>query len=266
MAKTKKASFTFNRSIFLDTSKLEEVQKWNATGVIDGVTTNQAIMLKDGVKPKDFEKLVKAICKEMKGKPVSIELSDSTASVKEMLSEADRLNNLADNIVVKVPTIPNTTKSLQVIYELSKANIAVNVTTMMTFEQMIMSMLASRTNKRVSFVSIFWGRSMEDHAKYRTRSDFMAKYPFVGLESHINSEPQNIVKACADFLKEGGYENPKIIVGSIRTASNVGEAFAAGGHIATISPDVLMAMLFSQRTIETVEQFDKAWKDLMASK
>lgn len=263
----KKADWlAFQGSIFLDTSKLEEVKKWNATGIIDGITTNQMIMLKDGVKPKDYEKVIKAICQEMTGKPVSVELTDSTASTAQMIKEAKRLDSLANNIVVKVPMIPNTTKSLEVIYKLAGENIAVNVTTMMTFEQMVMAILATRHNEKVSFVSLFWGRSIEDQAKYRSRSDFMAKYPRVGLDSEVNKHPYNIVKATAQFLKEGHYESPKIIIGSIRTAVQVGEAFAAGGHIATISPDTLMAMLFSQRSIETVAQFDEAWKELQSKK
>lgn len=249
-----------NRSLFIDTSKLEEIQKWNATGVIDGVTSNQAIMLNDGVKPKNFNKLVKEICTEMKDKPVSIELSDSTAEPKDMLLEAQKYADLAENVVVKVPLIPDTTKSLYVIRELCKLDIALNITTIMTFEQMVLAALAVRHNKKISFLSLFWGRSIEDSATYRSRFDYMAKHPRVGLESEINAKPHTITKEIASFLQTGGYDNLRIIVGSIRTASMVGEAFAAGAHICTANPEILTSMLYSQRTIETIKQFDDAWK------
>lgn len=252
----------FNRTIFIDSSNLEEIKKWNATGVVGGVTTNQSVMLKDGLKFKDFQKIVKAICKEMVKKPVSVELTDSNASVKEMITEAKRLNSIDSNIVVKVPLIPETTKSLEVIQTLISLNIAINVTAIMTFEQMVISALAISTNKRTSFISLFWGRSMEDQVKYRGRFDFMADYKRVGLESEVNGNPKNITSATANFLKEGGYENPKIIVGSIRTATMVGDAFAAGTHIVTITPEILLSMLFSQRTKETIEQFDNDWKQI----
>jgi transaldolase len=254
--------YIFNRSLFIDTSNLEEIQKWNSTGVIDGVTSNQSIMLKDGVKPKDFNKLVKAICAEMKDKPVSIELSDSTASPKDMLIEAQKYAGLAENVVVKVPVIPETTKSLYVINELCKLDIALNITAIMTFEQMILTALAVRHSKKIAFLSLFWGRSIEDSASYRSRFDYMSKFPRVGLESEINAKPHNITKEIASFLNNGGYSNLKIIVGSIRTASMVGEAFAAGANICTINPDILTSMLYSQRTIETIKQFDDAWKKL----
>lgn len=256
----------FNRALFLDTSNIDEVRKWNATGVIDGVTTNQAIMLKDGVNPDNFEKVIKEIAREMRGKPVSVELSDSTASVDRMVEEAKKYDAMADNIVVKVPMIPDTTKSLRVIYELAKLDMAINVTTMMTYEQMIMSILATRHAKRPSFVSFFWGRSIEDEAQYRSRFDYMKNFSRVGMGSPINVHPKNIVEATARFLKEGGYENPKIIVGSIRSATQVGEAYDAGAHIPTVPPDILMGMLFSQRSIETIKQFDDAWKELQKVK
>lgn len=263
----KKVINPFKRSIFLDSAKIDEIEKWNETGVIDGVTSNQAIMHKDGVKAKDFKKVVKKICKIMKDGPVSVELSDSTASPQAMVKEAKQLNEWAKNIVVKVPVIPGATKSLWVINKLAKANIAVNVTVMMTYEQMIMGALAARNCKRPSFLSLFWGRSLEDQVQYRSRADFMAQFPRVGIvSSEVDSHPKNITKATAEFLNEGGYDNLKIIIGSIRNAVMVGESFAAGAHIVTITPEILQSMLFSQRSIETIKQFDDAWKDLQAGK
>lgn len=256
----------FIRSIFIDTSNIEEVKKWNSAGIIDGVTTNQSIMLKDGLNIKDFEKVVKLICKEMGKKPVSVEITDSSASIKDMIKEAKRIDSFAPNVVVKVPLIPDTTKSLEVIKALISLNIAVNVTAIMTFEQMVVSALSTRGCKRPSFISLFWGRSTEDQVKYRGRFDFMADYKRVGLDSSVNVDPKNIVVSTASFLKEGGYKNPRIIVGSIRTATMVGEAFAAGTNIVTIIPEILLSMLFSQRTKETIEQFDGDWKELQKKK
>lgn len=256
----------FNRSIFIDTSNLEEIKRWNATGIIDGVTTNQSIMFKDGVSLKNFDKVVKGICKEMGKKPISVELTDSNASVKEMIAESKRLNALAPNIVIKVPLIPETTKSLEVIESLISLNIAINVTALMTYEQMIVATLAARNCKRTSFISLFWGRSLEDQIKYRGRFDFMADYKRVGLESTVNAHPKDIIVNTLAFMREGGYDNPKIIVGSIRTATMVGDAFAAGTHIVTITPEILLSMLFSQRTKETIEQFDSDWKKLQERK
>lgn len=256
----------FSRTIFIDSSNIEEIKKWNSTGIIGGVTTNQSIMLKDGINFKDFNKVIKAICKEMGNKPVSVELTDSNASIDTMIAEAKAINSLASNIAVKVPLIPATTKSLEVIQALISLNIAINITTLMTFEQMVISTLALRASKKPCFISLFWGRSTEDQIKYRSRFDFMADYKRVGLDSEVNNHPKKIVEATSRFLKEGGFLNTSIIVGSIRNATMVGDAFAAGSNIVTVTPEILIAMLFSQRTIETIEQFDNDWKAIKNKK
>lgn len=250
------------RVLFIDSANLEEIEKWNGTGIIDGVTTNQLIMFKDGIKPGQFKSVVRKICKEMRDKPVSVELSDSTASEKDMIKEAQRLDSLASNIVIKVPLIPDTMKSLSVISQLAKLDIAVNVTTLMTFEQMVLAALSTRNCTKPPYISLFWGRSIEDQAKYRTNSDFIKDHPKLGAPSPVNSSPDEIIQAMCKFLDNGGYDNPKIIVGSIRNAAMAGSAFTAGAHIVTVTPEVLTAMLYSQRTIETIKEFDEAWKKL----
>jgi transaldolase len=260
----KKANFS--RGIFLDSSNLQEIEKWNKTGIIDGITTNQSIMLKDGLKLKDLNQTIKKICTLMKGKPVSIELSDSAASVEEMVGEAKKFRTLGANIVVKVPLIPGDVKCLLVIKKLGDLKIPVNITAIMSYEQLLVAALAARNHPAPSFISLFWARSMEDHEKYRTNPTFIKEHELMGPEAEVNAHPARIVKAIDEFLKEGGYDNPKLIVGSIRNVGQVGDAFAAGANIVTITPKTLEAMIFSQRTIETNADFDKAWAQLKLQK
>jgi len=35
--------------IFLDSANVKEIEKWLCYGIVDGVTTNPSIMLKDGI-------------------------------------------------------------------------------------------------------------------------------------------------------------------------------------------------------------------------
>lgn len=253
---------TFDRSIFLDSSSIKEIEKWNATGIIDGVTTNQSIMLKDGLTLKQVVPTIKKICAVMKGKPVSIELTDSSATFEEMIAEAKKYRQIASNIVVKVPLIPGDIKCLNVIKKLGDLKIPVNITAMMNFEQLTIASLAIRNHPFPSFVSLFWARSIEDHEKYRANKDFQSTHQIMGPQTEVNSSPAKITSAVGEFLKMGGYSNPKLIVGSIRNVSQIGEAFASGANIVTIQPATLEAMLFSQRTIETNIDFDKAWQTL----
>ena len=256
------AQIDFNRSIFLDSSNVAEIKRWHATGLIDGVTTNQSIMLKDGIQLKDMDETIKKICSIVEGRPVSIELSNSSASVEEMIAEAKKYRSLASNIVVKVPMVPQTLKSLEVIKQLGDLQIPVNITAMMTYEQLIMAALAIRNHPAPSFISLFWARSMEDHTNYRSNPDFLKEHELMGPEAAVNAHPADITKGITSFLKEGGYDNPKLIVGSIRNVGQVGDAFASGAHIVTIVPRTLEAMLYSQRTVETNADFDKAWETI----
>ncbi len=248
------------KEIFIDSARLPEIEKWVASGVVTGVTTNQLIMLRDGVHPRGFSEHIERICEIAKG-PVSVELTDSTADAGTMATEATRLRAIHDLVVIKVPLIPGTTKSLEVIRELTARGIPVNVTCMMTVEQMMIAALATKDAEQ-AYISLFWGRAQEDHEQYRTNPEWVTAHPKVGPESEINSNPGRITETVADFIRTGGQKQPRIIIGSVRNARQVGEAFAHGAHIVTVPPAILEAMIESERTRQTIIQFDQAWEEL----
>jgi transaldolase len=53
----------------------------------------------------------------------------------------------------------------------------------------------------------------------------------------------------------------KIIVGSMRHMMDVNEALEAGAHVPTITPPILRKMVWHPRTIETINEFNTAWKN-----
>ena len=52
----------------------------------------------------------------------------------------------------------------------------------------------------------------------------------------------------------------KIIVGSMRHLMDVNEALEAGAHIPTVTPAILRKMVWNPRTIETINEFNTAWR------
>lgn len=50
----------------------------------------------------------------------------------------------------------------------------------------------------------------------------------------------------------------KIIVGSMRHLMDVNEALECGAHVPTVTPPILRKMVWSPRTIETVNEFNAA--------
>ncbi|MDG6964475.1 MAG: fructose-6-phosphate aldolase, partial [Nitrososphaerota archaeon] len=130
--------------LFLDTANLAQIKKLNQMGVVDGVTTNPTLIAKE---PGEFEEIVRAICREVKG-DVSAEVvaTDSDG----MVAEGKRLSTIAPNVVVKVPMIP---EGLRATKSLSVAGIRVNVTLVFSANQ---GLLAAKAG--ASFVSPFIGR------------------------------------------------------------------------------------------------------------
>lgn len=243
------------REIFLDSSKVEEIKKWSDLGLISGVTSNQGIMMKDGVKASELDSQVKKMCEVSPG-TVSVELTSSEASVNEMLIEAMRLRAIDPKVVIKVPIIPGSTKSFEVIRGLHKENIPVNVTAMMTWEQMRMAAEATHDFED-SYISLFWARSIDSREARLSTEDKL-----VGIDHDFNSYPSKIVRTTLDLLEDNGWVNPKIIIGSIRSTRQAGEALASGAHIVTITPKVLEAMLTDEMTTKTVKEFDQAWIEM----
>lgn len=192
-------------------------------GVVDGVTTNPSIMLKDGV--YDIEAGAKSIAQLVTPLPVSVEVT--TNDPTEMIEQARGFASWAANIVVKIPVINEDGRPcLGVVRQLEKEGIRVNCTAMMSFNQVMLAAKAGAT-----YASIFAGR--------------------VADEGH---DAAALISGCADWLARWEYST-KIIVGSIRSVIDVQNAALAGAHVITIPPPFLAKMVDHKYTRETVRSF-----------
>ena len=216
-------------AIFLDSSKLEDIKKYHAMGIIRGVTTNPTILLKEGVsggmagvKARTVE-----IAKLVNPLPVSVEVGTNDRA--EMLSQAKDIATWAPNINVKI-TIhgPNgELDNLSVIHELeTKHNIHVNVTAMMSVQQCLLAALAG-----ASYVSIFCGRV-----------------------NNMGYDSANEVRILRRLLDEHKLK-AKIIAASTREILNVVQWLDAGAHIVTVVPQFMDGMIVHPYSKETVKMF-----------
>jgi transaldolase len=209
--------------IFLDSANAVEIEKWLGEGVIDGVTTNPSIMLKDGI--SDIEQGARRLCALLGDRPVSVEVT--TNDREEMIRQAQAFVQWGGNIVIKIPVINEHGDScLRVINRLNHEGILVNATAILSFGQAILAAKAGAT-----YVSIFAGRIADE-----------------------GSDPAAVIRNVRRWLDEWGYA-AKIIVGSIRTVMDVQTAVLAGAHIVTIPPPFLPKMVDHKYTRETVRQF-----------
>jgi len=216
-------------AIFIDSGKIDEIQKFMNMGILRGVTTNPSILLKDGIRGGDMEikKCAIEIAKVIHPYPLSIEVT--TNDKEEMIKQAREFGRWADNINVKI-TIhgpEGELDNLEVVRSLeNKYKIQVNVTAMMSAQQCLLAAMAGAT-----YVSLFGGRVNN-------------------MGYNCIEEIRKLRKLIDDFNLKA-----KIIVGSTREVLNVIEWLVAGAHIVTITPELIKGMIVHPYSKETVRQF-----------
>jgi len=212
-------------AIFLDSSDLNEIRQFMATGIISGITTNPLIISKEnpGVDLKTHILEIISMGKFLSN------VAPTTETEAEMLAEArDYAKWHPKHVVIKVPM---TEVGLRVINVLERHDkTPVNVTCIMSFNQAYVSALAGAT-----YVSIFSGRVRD-----------------------MGHDPAPIIEQTRSVLEREKLK-AQIIVGSIRHMGDVNEALQAGAHIVTVPPAILRKMFWHPRTTETIREFNDAW-------
>lgn len=95
--------------LFLDSADLNFIKKYQAYGIIDGITTNPSIIAKEGA---HLETRIREICELISG-PVSCEVTTLTA--EDMIVQGRQYAAWAENIYIKLPIIPEGLKALRVL-------------------------------------------------------------------------------------------------------------------------------------------------------
>jgi transaldolase len=212
-------------ALFIDSSDPKEIKDLFAWGVLSGVTTNPLIIAKEAP-DADLGERIREVLAVSWG-DVSVELTTETEA--EMWEEAS-LYHAWDpaRIVIKVPFGE---VGLRVLHLLAKKGVKTNVTCLMAMNQAYLAALAGAT-----YVSIFSGRVRD--MGYNVRPVIEQTRAIIDRE-HLPS---------------------KIIVGSMRHMMDVNEALECGAHVPTVTPPILRKMVWNPRTIETINEFNTAWR------
>lgn len=226
-------------AIFLDTGNLDQIKKFRAMGIINGVTTNPTILVKDGVKGgmEGVKKHCIEIARLVDPLPVSVEVTNNDP--EGMKGQALEFSKWAKNINVKIPIHgPNgELDNLKLIHEMeTKHNVRINVTAMMSAQQCLLAARAGAT-----YVSIFAGRIND--MGYDARTEIVK------------------LRKVLDLFKLPS----QIIAGSCREALNIIEWLEAGAHIVTAGPQFVEKMIVHPYSKETVQQFVKDGASFHAS-
>lgn len=196
--------------IFADGADKTGMLEMYARPYIKGFTTNPTLMRKAGV--SDYEAFALEILKAIPDRPISFEVFSD--EFDEMEKQAWKISAWGRNVYVKIP-VTNTRgeSSAKLIGKLSRAKVKVNVTAMMTLDQVrdVAQVLDGGTP---AYVSIFAGRIAD-----------------------TGRNPMPLMAAAIELLRL--YPTVELIWASPRELLNIFQADQVGCHIITATNDIL---------------------------
>jgi len=217
---------------FLDTANLAEIEEAASWGVLAGVTTNPTLYAREGGKLADFHNHLKRICELCEG-PVSGETVGLDRD--EIVREGLELAELAPNIIVKVPVMPEGLAATKCLFD---RGIKVNMTLCFSVPQ---ALLAARAG--AAYISPFVGR-------------------FDDISEDGLGRLADTVQAVSNY--DFGHE-VEVIAASIRSANHVTQAGLIGCDIATVPFSVLKNLVKHPLTDRGLESFLADWEKVKNS-
>jgi transaldolase len=198
---------------------------------IKGFTTNPTLMRKAGV--SDYEAFARDVLATVQDRPISFEVFAD--EFPEMERQARKIATWGNNVYVKIP-VTNTRRepSLDLISKLAHAQIQVNVTAMLTLDQ-IRDVCAALEGGAPACVSLFAGRVAD-----------------------TGRDPVPLMQAAMEIVRV--YPNVELIWASPRELLNIFQADAIGCHIITVTNDILQKLTLVGKdlhdySLDTVKMF-----------
>ncbi len=224
--------------IFADGADLKSIVALAKDSVIKGFTTNPSLMKKDGV--TDYESFARTLLAAIPDKPISFEIFAD--NMREMELQAREIASWGSNVYVKIP-VTNTKSEFTgpLISKLSRDGIALNVTAILTVEQ-VRQVTEALDVETPAIISVFAGRIAD-----------------------TGVDPEPIMAESARIMK--AKPKAELLWASSRELLNIFQANDVGCHIITVTHDMLKKLSLigkdlSDYSLETVLMF---YKDAMTA-
>lgn len=221
----------FKIKLFADGAEKAAMLELYANPWIKGFTTNPTLMRKAGV--GDYEAFARDILSCIADRPISFEVFAD--DLREMYRQALAIASWAQNIYVKIP-ITNTKgeSALGIARELSLAGVRLNVTALLTLDQ-VRDAAAALGGGAPSYISVFAGRVAD-----------------------TGRDPVPLMERAAQLVHQ--HPGMELIWASPRELLNVIQADSVGCDIITATPDVLKKLNLIGKDLveysrETVQMF-----------
>ena len=217
--------------LFADGADAAQISQARGNPLIRGFTTNPSLMRAAGV--ADYERFAREVLEIIPDRPLSLEVFAD--EFPDMERQARKIAAWANNIYVKIP-VTNTRRepAIDLICRLAHSGIKVNVTAMLTLEQ-VRDVSAALGGGVPAFISVFAGRIAD-----------------------TGRDPVPLMAAAVEIL--GMYPNIELIWASPRELLNIWQADAIGCHIITLTNNILSKLGLtgkdlSDYSLETVQMF-----------
>lgn len=217
--------------LFADGADKDGMLEMYRNPAIKGFTTNPTLMRKAGV--KDYCVFAKEIIAVIPDRPISFEVfSDDFA---DMERQALEIASWGSQVNVKIPVSDTRGRpTYELIRSLSNAGVKLNVTALMTFEQ-VRDVAACLEGGPHCYISVFAGRIAD-----------------------TGRDPIPIMRSSVELLES--HRNIELIWASPRELLNVFQADAVNCHIITATNDILKKLSLvgkdlTEYSLDTVKMF-----------
>jgi transaldolase len=221
----------FQLKLFADGADLQEMIKEYQKGVVQGFTTNPTLMKKAGV--KNYENFAKSALRAIPDLPISFEVFSDDFS--EMEREARKVAQWGNTVYIKIP-ITNTKResSLSLIRKLSHDGLKINVTAILTYDQ-VKGAFDALSSKTPAIISVFAGRIAD-----------------------TGVDPVPIMRQSSQLLRSK--PNIELLWASSREMFNLFQAEQCGCQIITVTNDILKKLSLvgkdlDELSLDTVKMF-----------
>ena len=213
--------------LYLDTANIEQIKSAFELGVLQGVTTNPSILLKE---KKERDVVIKEILENSKG---LVFVQVTAERFEEMYEEALEIYSIdKQRIGVKIPVNTAGIRTIKALKENNK-NIPILATAIFTAEQGLMAALAG--------------------------ADYIAPYINRMENNGINSG--DVIEKIRKIYDDGNIQT-KILAASFKNTHQVINVLARGAHLATISYDIFDAMINNKLAQDSINKFTSDWAEL----
>lgn len=213
--------------LYIDTANIDEIREAAELGVLDGVTTNPSLIAKEGV---DFHNRMAEICEVVTG-PVSAEVVSLEHNA--MIDEANDLIEIANNIVIK---LPSTVEGLKACKTLADRDIKVNMT--LCFQPLQALLVAKAGAFLVS--------------------------PFIGRIDDTGADGMDLIQQIRTVYDNYGFQT-KVLAASIRHPMHLVQCALVGADVVTVPYKVIKQMMHHPLTDKGLAAFLADWEKQKAT-